>query len=120
MLHLVAGFGLGAMLLAAKERPFGAPFAAALLGAHRDVVLLGWMAQCVLGVGYWILPRRSSGTPRGPEWPVAAGWLLLNAGVLLAALGRPAGRAWVGYAAVAAGTVLVAGALLPRVRATWG
>lgn len=116
LVHLVLGFALGGLLLAARDRPLDLP-AAALLGAHRDVVLIGWMAQCTVGVAWWILPKYPTEPARGPAWPAVAGWWLLNGGVVAAALGRPLGGAAAGYAAIALAAVLLAGALLPRVKA---
>jgi hypothetical protein len=118
LVHLLAGFAAGGLLLAARDIPLPLP-AGVLPGAHRDLVLVGWMAQVTLGVAWWILPRRPAGSPaRGPAWPVAAAWALLNGGVLLAVAGRAAGGGpAAGHLAMAAGGTLAALALLPRVRA---
>lgn len=116
LVHLLLGFAVGGLLLAQKGHPFLVP-AAPLLGAHRDLVLVGWMGQCALGVAWWILPRYPRQPVRGPEWPARAAWWLVNGGVLLAAITRPAGGALAGYAGMVLGAILLVGALLPRVKA---
>lgn len=115
MLHLVGGFAVGAALLAAKGLPWHLP-AGLLVGAHRDLLLIGWLAQLTLGVAYWILPRWSAAPVRGPSAPVRLGGALLNAGVILAAAGRPAGVASAGHALALLGVSLVLASVLPRVR----
>lgn len=84
LVYLLAGFSLGAILLAHKGVPF-APWAWRFLPGHIDLLLFGFVIQLAVGIGYWILPRYSgSPAPRGRSWPVWAVVLLLNAGVLLA------------------------------------
>jgi hypothetical protein len=83
LVYLVAGFTLGGLMLFNK----GAPFAAwpwRLLPAHIEFLLFGWMAQLILGVGFWILPRFSRGLARGNPTPAWIAFGLLNAGVWLA------------------------------------
>lgn len=87
MLHLLLGSGGGAWLLLAKGgvAPPPAPF----LSAHAAIALLGWLVQCTLGVGYWILPKHATGPARGPVWAPWFTLVTLNGGVALAALGTP-------------------------------
>ena len=115
LVHLVAGFALGAMLLVAKEWPIGLS-AGDWLAIHRDVVLIGWMVQVVLGVAYWILPKHPREPIRGPRWAAIAGAALLNGGLLLGPLARSAGRPALGYAVIASGALLLAAVLLPRAK----
>lgn len=85
--YLVAGFSLGALLLASK----GISLPAGLwrwLPVHFELLLVGWLIQLVMGVAYWIFPRFGM-TPRarGRE---GLGWLalaLLNGGVWMTCLG---------------------------------
>lgn len=84
LVYLLAGFSLGALLLAHKGVPF-APWAWYFLPGHVDMLLFGFVIQLALGIGYWILPRYpGTRAPRGRAWPVWASVTLLNAGVLLA------------------------------------
>ena len=84
LIYLLAGFMLGALLLANNGIEF-MPSAWALLPAHVEFLLAGWIMQLALGTAYWILPRHTRGLARGPA---ELGWLsfgLFNLGVLLAA-----------------------------------
>ena len=45
----------------------------------------------LMGVAWWILPKYPRLPERGPAAPVWAAWLLLNAGVVLAGVGRSVG-----------------------------
>jgi hypothetical protein len=51
-----------------------------------ELLLVGWMVQLALAIGYWILPRRA-GEGRGNERLAWGSLLLLNAGVLSVGLG---------------------------------
>lgn len=113
MAHLVIGFSIGALLLAAKGLPLR-PSPWALLPTHVELLLLGWMAQLALGVGFWILPRF-----RGRRGNLPLAWtsmVLLNAGVLLAGAGGALGAE---PAVVAAGHALTAAAGLAFVLHAW-
>jgi hypothetical protein len=67
LLNLALGFSFGSLILWQKGAG-GMPQAWRLLGAHIELVLVGWMLQFGLGVAYWILPRlRVDGRP--PRWP---------------------------------------------------
>jgi len=88
--YLVAGFGLGTALLAAKGN---LPLRGLrlVLPLHIEAVLIGAMLQFTMGTAFWLLPRFREGPPRGDERPVWAAYLLLNAGIWLAAGGRAVG-----------------------------
>lgn len=83
--YLFLGFTFGALILSNKGIPF-APLMWALLPAHIEFMLIGWMTQLALGVAFWILPRFASSQPRGNErWSWAA-FILVNLGILSSAL----------------------------------
>jgi hypothetical protein len=93
LVHLAAGFTLGGILLANKgTNP--EPSLWRLLPLHREILLIGWMAQLAFGVAYWILPRMRRVRAAGPEAPgsrggqaaFAASLICLNVGVLLAGI----------------------------------
>jgi hypothetical protein len=53
-------------------------------------LVIGWITQLIMGVGYWMFPKQSKDTPRGSE---RIGWavlILLNIGLILRAIGEPA------------------------------
>jgi hypothetical protein len=85
--HLVAGFVIGALLLAGKGITQGLD-AWALRPVHIEMLLVGWMIQLVMGVAIWIFPRFV--LRRAPQRSAVTAWLafaLLNGGVLLVSLG---------------------------------
>ena len=97
--YLLAGFTLGAMLLAAKGLPL--PLGVwRWLPVHFELLLVGWFVQLVMGVAYWIFPR--FGMTRAARGREGLAWLalaLLNGGiwaVSLAVLYGPATLAVIG------------------------
>ena len=80
LLYLWAGATIGALLLAHK----GVPLHPALwrwLPVHIEFLLIGWVAQLVMGVAFWILPRFWA-KPRRPRARLAyLAFGLLNAGI---------------------------------------
>jgi hypothetical protein len=78
LVHLLAGFTIGALLLANKGVPLH-PMVWRLLPIHIELLLLGWTLQLALGVAFWILPRFGNARPRaGLAW---VAYLLLNLGI---------------------------------------
>lgn len=80
LLHLIAGFTLGALLLIHKGTAIS-PWIWRLRPAHIDLLLIGWTVQLAMGVAYWILPRFWQ--QRGNILAAWTAFILLNAGVLL-------------------------------------
>lgn len=98
----------------------------ALNPVYFHLLMVGWVTQLIVGVAYWMFPRYSKESPRGPEWLGPAILILLNAGLVLRAIGEPmqaAGSAdlagWLlaisAAIQLAAGWMIVA-ALWPRVK----
>ncbi|HET8713592.1 MAG TPA: hypothetical protein VFM23_07910 [Gemmatimonadales bacterium] len=85
--HLVLGFVIGGLLLASKGVPLGFdPWP--LRPIHIELLLVGWMIQLVMGVAVWIFPRFVLRLK--PQRSAVTAWLafaLLNAGVLLVSAG---------------------------------
>ena len=78
LLHLLAGFTVGALLLAHKGLGLN-PWLWRLQPLHIELLLLGWTLQLALGVAFWILPRFQNERPRaGLAW---LAYLLLNSGI---------------------------------------
>jgi hypothetical protein len=85
MIYLLLGFLIGALLLAQKGIPFYAPVWY-LFPLHMEFLLVGWLIQLALGVAFWVIPRFSSGSSRGPVGLVWISFALLNAGILIGIL----------------------------------
>lgn len=86
--YLLAGFTVGALLLANKGAPF-APWIWRWRPAHIELLLVGWIVQLAMGVAYWILPRFQQ--QRGNTPAAWAAFVLLNTGVLVATVAVPFG-----------------------------
>lgn len=67
----------------------GTPFLNALGPVYFHLFMVGWITQLIFGVVFWMFPKYSPGRPRGSE---RLGWgvfFLLNAGLVLRAIGEP-------------------------------
>lgn len=84
MVYLLAGFTLGAWMLAQEGVPFGPPIVV-VLPIHMEFLLVGWLVQLAMGVAFWIFPRFGLGLPRsrGNEALIWSSFWMLNAGLLL-------------------------------------
>ncbi|HET9707063.1 MAG TPA: hypothetical protein VFP39_02035 [Gemmatimonadales bacterium] len=121
LLHLWAGFTLGALLLANKGAGF-APGMWRWLPVHFELLLVGWFVQLVMGVAYWIFPRFGmTRAARGREQLAWAAWGFLNAGIGLVCLGEMSAQAalvLVGRLAEVAAAASMAGNIWARTRAS--
>jgi len=81
--NLIWGITFGGLLLYNKGVPL-TPLMWKLLPLHIELMLVGWMIQFIMGIGFWIFPRfwRS----RGNDTPMRWAFWLLNIGVWLAGL----------------------------------
>jgi cbb3-type cytochrome oxidase subunit 1 len=101
LIYLLAGFILGAIMLAAPALHLPGS-ALRVRPLHAELLLVGWMLQLAFGVAYWILPRFRTGAARGSEWGAWASVLLLNVGVWTVGLGLMLGIPTVPFAGRAA------------------
>ena len=85
LLYLLFGFTVGALILAQKGISY-APSTWNLFPVHIEFLLVGWLVQLAMGVGFWIFPRFSNRPPRGNERLIWLSFLCVNAGILLTAL----------------------------------
>jgi hypothetical protein len=85
-IYLLLGFTFGALLLAHKGQPLH-PALWSWLPAHIEWLLFGWVVQLTLGVAFWIMPRFWVEPRRGNTTGAYVAFVLLNAGIWLAALG---------------------------------
>lgn len=119
--YLLAGFTLGALLLATKGLPL--PLGVwRWLPVHYELLLVGWFVQLVMGVAYWIFPR--FGMTRAARGREGLAWLalgLLNGGVLavcVAVLHGPTALALIGRSAEVAAAATMAVNVWARTRAS--
>jgi hypothetical protein len=119
LIYLLLGFTLGGLLLFNKGFPTH-PWIWGLLPAHIESVLMGWIVQFVMGVGFWILPRFAKPPLRGNEKLAWGAFILVNIGIwFLAAASLEAGSAWLvllGRAAEAAGLLAFIAHAWPRLK----
>lgn len=88
LLHFVSAAVIGSAYLAFKAAGWF-PLVALWRLTHVEQMLVGWMVQLVMGVAWWILPRRErAGRVERVVWVVL---VLINLGVVLAALGTMPG-----------------------------
>jgi hypothetical protein len=120
---LVAGVVLGGLMLADRVVP--GDWRAWAAPTHAHVLFVGWFVQFVVGIAYWLLPRRRTAErPIGYGEPgalLAAG--ALNLGLLLRVAAEPAARvgrdgSWT-QAGLVASAVLQVGAVAVFVAQLW-
>ena len=65
------------------------PLLSALGPVYLHLFMVGWITQLIFGVVFWMFPKYSPQRPRGSEdlgWGV---FFLINAGLVLRAIGEP-------------------------------
>lgn len=85
LIYLLLGLTFGALILAEKGISYYPPVWN-LFSIHMEFLLIGWFAQLAMGVAFWILPRFSSGQPRGNVKRIWISFVLINLGILFSAL----------------------------------
>ncbi len=114
LIYLLAGFTLGALMLAQDGISYD-PGILAVLPVHIEFLLVGWLAQLAMGVAFWIFPRFGLGLPnsRGAEGLMWTSFWLLNAGIgiVVLALWFPT--------ALFVGRLAEAGAVIVYVAGSW-
>ena len=115
---LMVGVALGA-----RGVLLSSPLLDAFLPVYFHLFMVGWVAQLIFGVAYWMFPTYSREHPRGSEKLAAATYVMLNAGLLLRAIGEPLNTlspapAWGWTLVVSAGLQWLAGVVF--VANTWG
>lgn len=89
LLFFILAVLLGVLL--AARGPLNLPAAVSAFGpVYFHLLMVGWVAQLIFGVVFWMFPKLSKEQPRGSE---RLGWLvfwLLNLGLVLRVLAEPA------------------------------
>lgn len=86
LIYLGCGFTVGAYMLLNKGLTLD-PKYRAWIYMHEELMLIGWMLQFVIGVGFWILPRFMQAPKYGAIELAWGAYLILNAGVLVTIAG---------------------------------
>jgi hypothetical protein len=93
--YFVAALLIGVALTAPGVLPV--PPSIAVWGpVYFHFFMVGWVAQLIFGVVYWMFPRYTREQPRGSETLALATFILLNAGLVLRAIGEPVNSLWPG------------------------
>jgi cbb3-type cytochrome oxidase subunit 1 len=91
--YFVAALVLGVIL--AAPAIVSMPPAVAVWGpVYFHLLMVGWVAQLIFGVVYWMFPRYSREKPHGSEGLAVATFVLLNIGLVLRAIGEPIHSIW--------------------------
>lgn len=82
--------GLTAGVLTVGQPVFNLPASLGVLyPVYIHLLMVGWVMQLIIGVVYWMFPKFSKERPRRSD---RLGWIvfgLLNAGLILRAIGEP-------------------------------
>ncbi|MBK9124332.1 MAG: hypothetical protein IPM16_14600 [Chloroflexi bacterium] len=113
MLYLLAGLAMTAAMLAQPVLGWS-PMLQTLRPVYLHFIFVGWVTQIIMGVAYWMFPKKSKEDPRGNPQLGWAVYVCLNIGLLLRAFGEPAmamnpGSGWGWTLTFAAAFMLAAG-----------
>jgi len=75
-----------AALMAGMWQAAGGPLWLTPVSIHLFVV--GWITGMIFGVAYWMFPKFSKESPRGPDWIAVATFGLLHLGLWLRVAGE--------------------------------
>ena len=106
LMYFVAALTV-AVMLAAQVSLNLPPAIGNLMPVYFHLFLVGWIAQFIFGVVYWMFPKFSKDQPRGSESLAWAIYTLINVGLILRAASEPLnasqpGTAWGWLLALAA------------------
>jgi heme/copper-type cytochrome/quinol oxidase subunit 1 len=77
-------------LLVAARDPLSLPVAISSLNpVYFHLIMVGWVAQLIFGIVFWMFPKYSSQKPRGSESLGWAAFWLINSGLSLRLIGEP-------------------------------
>src|SRR5690606_23691193 len=88
LVYLILALALGLVLASAGIFP--QPFSVGgLTSVYFHLFMVGWVTQLIFGVANWMFPTLNREAPRGSETLGWATYYLVNAGLLLRAIGEP-------------------------------
>jgi hypothetical protein len=88
LIYLAAALLLGLLLMlrATVDLP---PELLALSPVYFHLFMVGWVAELIFGMLFWMLPKYSREKPRGHEQLAWATYILINVGLILRVIGEP-------------------------------
>jgi hypothetical protein len=95
LIYLVTSLLVGVAL--AARSVLGLPEAiATLTPVYVHLFMVGFVAQMIFGVGFWMFPRYSKDAPRGSERLALLTYVALNAGLIGRVVAEPMLTLWPG------------------------
>lgn len=88
LIYLATAMLLG-LLLAVRTAVDLPPELLALSPVYFHLFMVGWAAQLIFGMLFWMLPKYSREKPRGHEPLAWAAYVLINSGLILRVIGEP-------------------------------
>jgi hypothetical protein len=88
LIYFVASLLVG-IVVAAQGMVDVGPIVAGLTPVYFHLFMVGWVAQIIFGVAYWMFPRYSKESPRGSEGLALVTYLALNLGLVARAVAEP-------------------------------
>jgi hypothetical protein len=88
LIYLVAALVTG-MTLALRAPLHLTSAINSLMPVYLHLFMVGWVAQFIFGVVYWMFPEYSKEKPRGSQALAWATYGLLNVGLIVRAVGEP-------------------------------
>src|SRR5512145_3244988 len=88
LIYLALSLVLGALLAARAAFDLPAELAA-LSPVFFHLFMVGWAAQLIFGMMFWMLPKYSRERPRGNETLAWSAYILINSGLVLRMIGEP-------------------------------
>jgi hypothetical protein len=86
--YFVASMLVGILLAAPGVTSLG-PVMASLTPVYFHLFMVGWVAQIIFGVAYWMFPRYSKERPRGSEGLALVTYAALNLGLISRTIAEP-------------------------------
>ena len=88
LVYLVLGLAAG-VLIQARAVVTLPGWLATLRPVYVHLLVVGWITQLIIGVGYWMFPKFSKENPRGSEPLAWTTFALLNGGLALRVVAEP-------------------------------
>ncbi len=88
LIYFIAALAVG-LLLATQSFVEWPPLVGALTPEYFHLFMLGWVAQLIFGIVFWLFPTLSKERPRGSERLAWTTYALLNSGLLIRVVSEP-------------------------------